>query len=603
MPDLAAAQRTDNLRRRMRNARVEGGASLDAYIVPSGDPHLSEYPPGAWARREFLTGFTGSAGDAVVTMRDAGLWTDSRYWLQAERQLDPDVWTLHRAGAPGVPSWQEHLARLGRGSNVGVDAALLSLASFESLAVALRRRGVALHRVEPNLIDMDWPDRPALPREPVRAQPAGLAGRSTADKLADLRAAFARADADAHLVTSLDAVAWLLNLRGGDVPFNPVFVAAAIITSDDATLYTELSRIPADVRESLAGAVRLEPYEVLEAHLSSLGPARRWWIDDAGTNARFAALLGDASAIVERGRSPVTLAKSRKNDVELEGIRAAHRRDGAAMVGFLRWLGPAVRAGGVDEWSAKEELERRRSSLDRAVGPSFATISSYGPNGAIIHYRVERESALPIGTDSIYLIDSGGQYLDGTTDITRSIHLGEPSAGQRDAFTRVLRGVISLSTLRFPEGTGGVQVDAFARRALWDAGLDYGHGTGHGVGAHLHVHEWPPSVSSKPAARAPLEPGMVLSNEPGHYRAGEFGIRIENLLAVERDPDRPGFLRFETLTLCPIQTSLVDVGMLSPGEREWLDRYHARVLESLAPLLDGQDRAWLERATAPLQGA
>lgn len=580
-------------------------APLDALIVPSGDAHQSEYVPACWRRRAFLCGFDGSAGDLVVTRDRALLWTDGRYWLQAERQLAGRDVTLMRlgaparAGAPATPGWQEWLGSLPSGSRVGVDPRTLAWKEFDDLSAALGAKGVSLVPTPENLVDRVWRGRPPTPTSALRVHPAAVAGRSAREKIDDLRAALATKGAEAHPIAALDSVAWLFNLRGADVECNPVFVAYALVTPDEVRLYTDLSRVGPEARAALAGVASLREYDAFESDLrAEASRGRRWWVDDAATSKWAAALLGDAR-VVERGRSPVVRAKSVKNAGELAGMRAAHVRDGVAMVKFLHWVEGAARRPGLTEVGAAERLEGFRAEGEGYLGPSFPAISSYGPNGAVIHYRPSAETDLPIGTDTIYLIDSGGQYVDGTTDVTRTLHFGEPTAEHRDRVTRVLKGHIGVATRRFPRGTRGSQLDSFARAALWDAGLEYSHGTGHGVGAALCVHEWPPNISSKPVAVAPLEPGMVLSNEPGFYADGRFGCRIENLEVVV-EGGAPGFLALESLTLAPLQTSLLDRSLLTPVETGWINAYHARVRETLTPLLDAERGSWLAKATAPI---
>ncbi len=588
----------DQLRARMKIA--DAGGALDAYIVPSSDDHQSEYTPARWGRRERVSGFTGSVADAVITPDQALLWTDGRYWLQAAEQLDPGVWTLMRVGDRSVPSMQQWLADLPERSRIGVDPRLLSARAFEDLSKALARRGSVLVAVDDNLVDADWPDAPPMPRSALRVHPPEFAGRSVQEKLAELRAALKGRQATAHVVSSLDAVAWLFNLRAADVPYNPVFLAYAMITPESATLFVDLSRVNDEVRAALAGEAKLEPYEAFETALRAEALRRRWWIDELSANARIVSLIGDPARIVERSRSPVAGAKARKNPAELAAMRDVHRRDGAAVVRFLRWMFEAVPKGGQTETTLAAKLESFRAQDPRWVGPAFSTIAGEGPNGAVIHYRPDPATARQVRADSAFLLDSGGQYIDGTTDITRSFHFGAAAPDQRDRATRVLKGMIALSRASIPQGTTGLQIDAFARHFLWEVGLDYAHGTGHGVGAALSVHEYPPSVSARPAAQIAIEPGMVFSNEPGFYETGRYGVRIENILVAQDDPGRPGFLRFDTLTLCPIHPSLIDGALLTEGERRWLDDYHARVRTELSPLLEGEDRAFLERSTRPL---
>lgn len=591
----------ESLRGRMNEIPPAEGGPLDAYVVPSSDDHQSEYTPERWGRRARLSGFTGSVADAVVTRDRALLWADGRYWLQAEKQLDPAVWTLMRSGERSVPTLHQWLAELPEGSRIGVDPRLLPARSFDDLAKLLAKRGSRLVAVDRNLIDADWPDAPPMPRSPLRPHPPEFAGRSAADKIADLRAALRVKHTDAHVVAALDNVAWLFNLRAADVAYNPVFLAYAIVTADDATLFTDLSRVDEQVRKSLAGVARLEPYDAFEGALRVEAARRRWWIDEAATSAHIAALIGDPARIIERSRSPVTIAKAKKNDAELAAMRDVHRRDGAAMVRFLRWMFEAVPKGGQTETTLADRLQAFRAEDPRFIGPAFATIAGEGPNAAVIHYRPEAATARAVGADSHFLLDSGGQYLDGTTDITRTFHFGAAAPDQRERATRVLQGMIAVSRARIPLGTTGIQIDALARRPLWDVGLDYAHGTGHGVGAALSVHEWPPSISPKPLAQIAIEPGMVCSNEPGYYEPGRYGVRTENLIVAVQDGETPGFIRFETLTLCPFHPSLIETSMLTLEEAAWLDEYHASVRAQLTPLLAGEDRAFLERSTRPIR--
>lgn len=594
--------RLSALRREMLAAP---GGAIDALLVPQSDPHQSEYLPSNWERRAWVSGFDGSAGDMIVTRDEALLWTDGRYWLQAERQLRRSGARLMRQGAPGVKNPQEWLAALPRGSRVGVDPRTLSVRACRDLEGALGAGGVALVSLAENPVDRAWTDRPDAPASALRAHPLRVAGRSAAEKLASLRESMAKAGADAHPIGALDAIAWLFNLRGADVPCNPVFLAYALVTKDRATLFTNPARVTPAARDALAGAAAIRGYEEYErAMREESGRGRAWWVDEAATSAWSASLIAPPSRVVETGRSPVTGAKAVKNEAELAGMRGAHRRDGAAMCRFLRWLDEKGKSGGVTEVALADRLENFRREQAGYLGPSFPPICGSGPNGAVIHYRATAETDRPIGGHEMLLVDSGGQYEDGTTDVTRTVHLGAPTPEEKDRFTRVLKGHIALARQRFPKGTTGAQLDTLARVALWGAGVDYNHGTGHGVGAALCVHEWPPNVSAKPVAHVALEPGMVFSNEPGFYKEGAFGVRIENLVAVGIDPepasDPRGFLSLETLTLAPIQTALIERSLLSAAEVEWVNAYHARVRREVGVLLQTEDAAWLERATSAL---
>ncbi|TVQ59080.1 MAG: aminopeptidase P family protein [Phycisphaerales bacterium] len=599
--------RLDAVRTVMGGMRHERGVGVDALIVPSADAHQNEYVPEMWRRREWLTGFDGSAGDALVTRDGALLWTDGRYWTQAAAQLEGTGVALVRSGARGAPTMAAWLARetswRGRGGGVvGVDARVMTLRAFEDLSRRLERSGAALVALRENPVDAAWGERPAPPRAPVAAHPEALAGRSAAEKLADLRAAMRAAGATAHPIAELDTIAWLFNLRGADVAHNPVFLAYALVTLEDATLFTDGARVDAGALRALEGVASLRGYDEFEDALREAAAAHagKFWIDEAQASVWLATLVGGGGAIAERSRSAATLAKARKNAVEIAGMRSAHVRDGVALARFLLWLEGPGGAGGVTEFDAASRLEALRSGGEGYAGTSFTTIAGYGANGAIVHYRAREGSAREIGRDALLLVDSGGQYRDGTTDVTRTVHLGAPSAQDRRDCTLVLRAHIALASTRFPEGTSGVRLDALARAPLWALGLDYAHGTGHGVGAHLCVHESPPSIGARAgaASAAPVEEGMVVSIEPGLYVEGSHGVRIENLYLVERAAE--GWLRFDALTMAPLQRSLIDVSMLSAAEVAWVDAYHARVREALWDALDAPERAWLEAATRAL---
>lgn len=589
---------------RLREAMREH--EIAAYLVPSSDPHQSEYVPEHWARRQWMSGFTGSAGELVVGLAGGGLWTDGRYHLQARQQLRGTGIRLYPVGEKGVPSIEGHLAKtLPRESAVGVDPAVIGMRRARSVARVLEPAGVALKAIDENLVDAV---RGAVPGRRSRARVAALAtrfaGETSASKLRRVRRAMREREADALVVTTLDAIAWLFNIRGADVAYNPVVIAYAVVTPDEAVVHVDRGKLDAAAEAHLRRTARIEPYAAIRRTLRGL--ARRKaavWVDPETTSLMCARLLEGSRPVL--APSPIPRMKARKNAVELAGIRAAHRRDGAAMVRFLHWLERSVRDGGLTEMGAADRLEEFRREGEHFRGLSFPTIAGYADHGAIIHYSVDEASDVPLRPEGLFLVDSGAHYLDGTTDITRTLLLGgRPTAAQRDCYTRVLKGHIAIATARFPAGTTGARLDSFARAALWQSGRDYGHGTGHGVGAFLNVHEGPQSISHR-STSVPLEPGNVQSNEPGYYEPGEFGIRIENLVEVVKDESVAprDFLRFDTLTLCPIEKRLLDPGLLAADEREWLDAYHARVMETLGPDLDRADREWLERACAPLDAA
>ena len=590
---------------RVRLARLRGAMrehEIAAYLVPSSDPHQSEYVPQHWARREWASGFTGSAGDLVVGLDGGGLWTDGRYHLQARQQLRGTGIRLFPVGEKDVPTIEAHLAKtLPKGAVVGVDPAVISLRRARQIAKAFAPAGVALKPIDENLVDAV---RGPVPGQRARSRvvplPARFAGETSASKLRRVRRAMRERGADALLVTTLDAIAWLFNVRGSDVAYNPVFIAYAVVTAGEAVLHVDRGKLDAAAAAHLGRTARIEPYAAIRRTLRRLARRKATvWIDEESTSLMCGRFLDGAKPVF--APSPIPRMKARKNDVELAGIRAAHRRDGAAMVRFLHWLERSLPAGGITEIGAADRLEEYRSAGEHFQGLSFPTIAGYADHGAIIHYSVDEASDVPLRPEGLFLVDSGAHYLDGTTDITRTLVLGgRPTDPQRDCYTRVLKGHIAIATARFPAGTTGARLDTLARAALWQSGRDYAHGTGHGVGAYLNVHEGPQSISHRSTA-VPLEPGNVQSNEPGYYEPGEFGIRIENLVEVVKDETLAprDFLRFDTLTLCPIEKRLIDSALLSADERAWLDGYHARVRETLAPDLDRDDRAWLDRACAP----
>ncbi len=573
---------------------------LKAYYVPSTDPHQSEYVPECWQRRRFLSGFSGSAGNVLVTADHAGLWTDGRYFLQAETELKGSGIKLFKMGMPGVPSLEEFLVKaVGAGDKVGVDPRLISMQQAEDLEDELDDVDASLEYVDENLVDSVWADQPARPASLAFGLARKFAGETTASKLRRLRAEMKKHGAQAHVLTTLDAIAWLFNIRGTDVEFNPVVIAYAIVTADRATLFVDERKVPPKLIRSL-GKVDVRPYNSVADALAKLEKDKaRVWIDAETVNQWIVSVLGDAELVV--GASPVGTMKARKNPTEMDGMRECHRRDGVAMVRWMHWLEGAMNKSGLTEISAADQLAEFRAQGDHFQGLSFGTISGYGAHGAIIHYSADEQSNAKLQRRGIYLVDSGAQYLDGTTDITRTLLMGKSATReQKDRFTRVLKGHIALARAKFPRGVRGLRLDTLARLPLWEAGLDYNHGTGHGVGSFLNVHEGPQAISARCTGVA-LEPGNVQSNEPGFYLDGEYGIRIESLLLVNEDPQLAnGFLCFETLTLCPIERRLVDTKLLTDAERRWFNEYHRRVKRELGPRLSRPERAWLTAACAPL---
>ena len=593
--DRPQAARLERLRRRL----AEQG--LDGFVVPRADEHQGEYVPARAQRLAWLTGFTGSAGMAVVLADKAALFVDGRYTFQAAQQSDPALFEpCHLAERPPGEWIAENLPKGGR---LGVDPWLASRQELERFRRAAERAGGSVVAVDENPLDAVWSDQPPPPGGAVVLQPPEFAGRSSAEKRREIGAALGRAGAEAAVLTLPDSINWLLNVRGSDLERTPFALSFAVLRQDGAvTWLIEPRKLSDAVRAELQDGVEVRPPADFGAVLDGL-TGRRVLVDPASAPAWVFDRLGAAGATVVEGDDPCQLPKAAKNAVEQAGARNAHRRDGAALTRFLAWFAAEAPQGGLTELDCAAKLEsvRREDNLLRDL--SFDTIAGSGPNGALPHYRVTEDSNRRLQPGDLMVLDSGGQYLDGTTDVTRTLLVGEASPEARDRYTRVLQGHIALATTRFPKGTSGSQLDAIARRPLWPAGLDYDHGTGHGVGAYLSVHEGPVRLSR--VSELPLEPGMVLSNEPGYYREGAFGIRIENLVAVEEAPPLEGaddreMLAFETLTWVPIDRHLIVAEMLSAGERDWLNAYHARVFAEIGPQLDGAEKAWLESATAPI---
>jgi Xaa-Pro aminopeptidase len=577
---------------------------IDAFVVPSSDPHLSEYLPGRWQGREWLSGFTGSVGTFIATASFAGVWTDGRYWTQAANELAGSGIELMK-----IPSGASLLhidwlaAHMAPGQTVAVDARVLGLAVARQLGEALGARGILL-RTDIDLLDEVWEERPALPAEPVFEHAAPYATMSRAARLADTRAAMDKLGAQHHFISTLDDIAYLFNLRGADVSFNPVFLAHALIEPGHATLFVAEGKIAPALRERLrADQVRLAPYADAEAALAALAPGSTLLVDPRRITAGMRAAVPGHVRVVEAG-NPTTFAKSRKLDAEAQHVRATMEQDGAALCEFFAWLeqrlaDPARAA--LTEAAIHEHITAARARRPGFISPSFATIAGFNANGAIMHYRASEDTCAVVEGDGLLLIDSGGQYLGGTTDITRVIPVGTTTTAQRRDFTLVLKGMIALSTARFPRGTRAPMLDALARAPIWAAGIDYGHGTGHGVGYFLNVHEGPQSISpsTPPEPHTAMEPGMITSVEPGIYRPGRWGIRIENLV-LNRVFDTTEFgeyLEFETLTLCPIDVRCIDLSLLRADEIAWLNGYHAQVRERLSPHVSGLARDWLDERT------
>ncbi|EKE68393.1 aminopeptidase P family protein [Oceanibaculum indicum] len=576
---------------------------LHGFLVPRADEHQGEYVPTRAERLAWLTGFTGSAGNAVVLRDLAAVFVDGRYTLQVATQVDGGLFARIHSADQAPSDWIA--ANLPAGAKLGYDPWLHTPNEVEKLKAAAEKAKGHLVAVEGNPLDAVWADQPAPPATPALPHDIAHAGVASADKRRQIAAELAKAGEDAAALTLPESIAWLLNIRGTDVPHTPLPLSFAIVKADaSVSLFIDPAKLGEATRRHLGNEVSVSAPDAFLPALAALGTAGKIVRADPAT-APVAVFeqLQQAGAKLVRAADPCLLPKACKNPVELAGSREAHRRDGAAVTRFLAWLSREAPKGTVDELTASDRLEAFRAESGLLRDLSFDTISGSGPNGAIVHYRATEATNRVMQPGELYLVDSGAQYLDGTTDITRTIAIGQPSAEMRDRFTRVLKGHIAIATARFPKGTTGSQLDALARLSLWQGGLDYDHGTGHGVGSYLSVHEGPQRIS-KAGNTIALQPGMIVSNEPGYYKTGAYGIRIENLVAVTDAAEVPGgerpMMGFETLTLAPIDRALIDPALLTPEERAWMDRYHARVRETLAPLLDTETSTWLEDATRPL---
>jgi Xaa-Pro aminopeptidase len=578
-----------------------GSQQLSGFVVPLTDEHMSEYV-GAYAQRlAWLTGFEGSAGSAAVLSDKAAIFVDGRYTLQVRDQVDGSLFSYQSVPDTTVAEWLG--GQVKAGDRIGYDPWLHTKGWVESTARTLADKGAELVAIEENPIDRVWRDQPAPSPERLIPHAEELAGRSSADKRREVAEFLKSKRADAVVIAALDSIAWLFNVRGRDVSRTPVGLAFALVYADaSADLFVDPGKVDETLKAHLGADVRVRPRTDFAVALEGLGGTVA--ADPATCVAAIFERLKAGGATIVEARDPCILPKAKKNPVEIEGTRHAHVRDGAALTRFLHWFAQEAPKGQLDELGAAERLEGFRRETNMLHDLSFDTISGAGANGAIVHYRVSPETNRKIERDSIFLIDSGAQYVDGTTDVTRTLVVGTPTAEMRDRFTRVLKGHIAVATAIFPKGTRGVQLDTLARQYLWEVGLDYAHGTGHGVGSFLAVHEGPQRItlpgSSQSGGDEPLAEGMILSDEPGYYKTGEYGIRVENLILVVKK-DVPGaekeMLGFETLTLAPIDLALVDVALLSPKERDWLNAYHARVREELAPLLPADVQDWLREAT------
>lgn len=596
----------ERIRKRLAALRaLMSREKMAAFIFPSTDAHNSEYVADHWKSREWISGFNGSAGTVVVTMDETALWTDSRYFLAAEEQLEGTGIKLMRLKVPGTPTVAEWLGRVladSESKEVGLDGWVNSAAEVDALTQALRKQGGLTLRVNLDPMRTLWTDRPAIPQDPVEVQPMELAGETAAAKLGRVREALRARHCDGMLVSALDDIAWTLNLRGTDVHCNPVFVAYLVIEPEKATLFVRPGKLTDEVRDYLrAQGVATRDYDDVADYLRHDYFAYNILMDEDETNSYLMGCMKDNRAQVVRQPSPIPPMKAVKNAAEIEGFRRAMTRDGVAMVKFLKWLKPAVEAGGVTEMTVADKLLalRREQPLFRDI--SFDTIAGYEAHGAIVHYEATPQTDVALEPHGLVLIDSGAQYQDGTTDITRTVALGPVSDEQKRAYTLVLKGHIQLELAKFPDGVSGTQLDVLAREAMWREGMNYLHGTGHGVGSYLNVHEGPHQIRMeyKPA---PLRAGMTVTDEPGLYLADRFGVRIENTLLITpyRETEFGRFLGMESLTLCPIDTAPIARELLTEEERAWLNDYHLLVYERLSPLLDDDEQAWLREATRPL---
>ena len=599
-----SAEDFERLPRAARLARLReelASQGLDGSIVPRADEHQGEYVPPRGQRLAWLTGFTGSAGVAIVLRDRAALFVDGRYTLQAAAQVDTQLFETHHLIDEPPARWIE--TALTPGVVLGYDPWLHTPHDIERLRVAAEKAGASLRAVAENPVDRAWSERPAAPIAPVVPHAERFAGESAQSKRARIGRGLGEGGAAAVVLTMPESIAWLLNIRGGDVPHTPLPLSFATLRQDGSvTLFIDKRKLVSGLERHLGNGVTVMPPEQFGPELDALAAeGGRVQVDPRTAACWIFARLEAAQAQIHRAADPCLLPKACKNPVELDGTRAAHRRDGVALTRFLAWLAHEAPKGGLVEIAASDRLEAIRREGEHFRDLSFPTISGAGSNGAIVHYRATPETQKRLEPGSLYLLDSGAHYLDGTTDVTRTVAIGAPTGEMRDRFTRVLKGHIALALARFPKGTTGTQLDAFARRALWQKGLDYDHGTGHGVGSYLGVHEGPQRISKAPNGQA-LLPGMIVSNEPGYYKTGAYGIRIENLVLVQpvEDPAERAMLGFETLTLAPIDRNLIEPSLLDEEEIAWLDAYHTRVQETLTPLVDRETARWLANATAPI---
>lgn len=587
--------RIESLRREMKARKIDG------YIVPTADPHQSEYLPEHWKVREWISGFTGSAGNLVITSDKAGIWTDGRYFIQAEKELAESEIALFRSGEAGVlPMFDWIVEVLEKGSKVGLDGRLFSAKQIVGIKAKLSHKGISLD-LGCDLVDSLWKDRPDLPERKVFIHSVEYSGERRESKIERTRSEMKKNGADHYLISSLDDIAWLYNIRGRDIDCNPVAISYALLSRDKAILFIAGNKLEDSIRAELeSSGIEIWDYDRVEEMICGI-KEETLYLDSSKVNSYLYRKIDKSVKTVEKG-DIVERLKAVKNSVQLQNYRKCQERDGAAMVKFLCWLESAVGEEYVSEVTVSEKLDEFRRSSGSYIEPSFETIAGYRDHGAIVHYKAERETVYSLERDGLLLIDTGGQYLDGTTDITRTISLGNPKADEKRDFTLVLKGHIALAESVFPYGTTGSKLDTVARIPLWSDGKDYRHGTGHGVGYLLSVHEGPQRISPV-HNEVVLEEGMLITNEPGYYREGKYGIRIENVMAVkhERDTVYGVYLGFETMTYCPIELDLVDGSLLDKKEKNWLNSYHRDVYRKLAPYLSDGERFWLRKKTREVQ--
>jgi len=592
---MLVSEKISALRKLMKDKK------LDAYIIPSTDPHISEYVADVWFSRAWISGFDGSAGTVVVTADNAGLWTDSRYFLQGSQQLEGTGIDLHKMGEAGVLDFPEWLLEtLHAGAVVGFDGKCFQAATTQKLKSLFGKKNISINS-DYDLLDLVWNDRPSIPMNSIFLHNNLYAGKTCREKIQDIQKELVKKGADAHLICTLDDIAWIFNIRGNDVSYNPVAISYALITQNSANLYVFEDKVPAEVRTELSTeGIILKDYHDIGFEISKLEDGTSILIDSARSNTWLWNLVPAGVRIID-SMNISTMMKACKNSTELKGMYSAMRRDGAAFTEFIYWLENTIGKEKITEISTADKLRDFRKKKDLFFGESFNSIIGYAGHGAIVHYGASEETNVEIGTDTFLLTDSGGQYYDGTTDITRMFHFGTPTDEEKRDYTLVLKGHIYLTMAKFPYGTRGAQLDALARKHLWDHYMTYGHGTGHGVGCFLNVHEGPQNIRKEENPTI-LEPGMILSNEPGVYKNDKYGIRIENLIVVADDLENEfgRFLKFENLTLAPIDTKAIDKSLLCRKEIEWLNDYHKIVFEQVSPLLNNELKEFLKEKCKPI---